>query len=327
MWRTPSFWFASDSFAAQALQPLSWAYAFGRRWHATRTDPQKVQVPVICIGNLTAGGSGKTPVVQGLFQLLINHNIARHPVILTRGYGSSEDLAYLTPERDEAYEKIGDEALLLARDFPVQVGADRVAGAQAAIKHGHDLILMDDGFQNPYLYKDISFLVVDGRLGFGNGRLLPAGPMREPLAEGIARAQGCVIIGDDTYGVNTLLPPDLPVFHAMTQSGFRPVPDQRYLAFCGIAHPSKFKRTLELCGVELAGFEIYPDHYPYTMRDIVTLLERVKAENVRLLTTDKDAVRLRQFDEIQPFLETVPLEIVWSDEDRLVTFLRRELQA
>lgn len=322
--KTPSYWFQKPGVISYGLTPASFLYGIGRKAHIAMTREHKVNIPVICIGNLIAGGSGKTPIVRAIFELIKTHNLATNPVILTRGYGGDHGQApYHLDHNAKITAGMSDEAALLSCTGPVIMAADRYQGALHAETLGYDLIIMDDGFQNPGLYKDISILVIDGTYGFGNQKLLPAGPLREPVHDGMKRAQACIIIGEDSYGVANILPSQMPCFHAHIETDFSPDPTQSYIGFCGLAHPDKFKRTLTQQHISLTDFIAYPDHYPYSQDDITTLIKMADQHKSRLLTTEKDAMRLISFNaNLESYLDILPIHIKWdSDIEKLIQLL------
>jgi tetraacyldisaccharide 4'-kinase len=253
-------------------------------------------VPVICIGNVTLGGSGKTPTALAVARLLLAAH--ERPFFLSRGYGGT--LAGPVPVNPSVHRaaEVGDEPLLLARLAQTIVARDRVAGARAARVRGAGVIVMDDGFQNPSLKKDLSILVVDGRRGIGNGRIFPAGPLRAPLGTQIARAQALVIIGADA-GAATITEMGrrrgLAIFHGRLEPDRQQLSALRgrnVLAFAGIADPDKFFSTLADAGIPVAERQDFADHHRYTPAEAQALLARAESKNLLLLTTEKDHVRL-----------------------------------
>ncbi|HYE51438.1 MAG TPA: tetraacyldisaccharide 4'-kinase [Azospirillaceae bacterium] len=291
--RAPGFWYAPPGPAAAALAPLGVLYAAGGRLRRRLARPWRAPVPVVCLGNLVAGGAGKTPAALAVMERLAARGLAAH--FLSRGHGGSlRGPVRVDPARHTAAE-VGDEPLLLAGTAPAWVSRDRAAGARAAAAAGAAAIVMDDGFQNPGLAKDLSLLVVDGGAGFGNGRVIPAGPLREPLADGLARAQAVLLVGDDRAGAGAALAGRLPLLRA------RLVPDaaavtalagRPCLAFAGIGRPAKFFDTCREAGLELAGAVPFPDHHPYRESEVAALLERARRLGATAVTTEKDAVRL-----------------------------------
>lgn len=320
--KTPRFWYeGGGGWTALALQPLSCLYALGRKARrAASPAPYKARVPVICLGNLVAGGGGKTPAAIAVLKLLKENGLCQNPVFLSRGYGGV--LSGPVPvSKNHSAADVGDEPLLLARHAPVIVAKDRAAGARLAEDSGHDLIVMDDGFQNGVLVKDFSILVIDGMDGFGNGRMLPAGPLREPLTEGLARADAFLLIGEGKAGVTAPLPPGKPVFAAdIAADGDGLKKDSPYLAFCGLARPGKFRRTLEAEKVNLTGWREFPDHYPYAKGDIDSLREDARRLGARLLTTEKDAARLGGLIDPADY-DVLPVSLRWREAGELLSFL------
>jgi tetraacyldisaccharide 4'-kinase len=273
------------------LSPFSAIYAGATARRMARSG-WKAPVPVICCGNATAGGAGKTTVARDLGMRLADRGIAAH--FLLRGYGGSlKGPARVDPDRHDSTQ-VGDEALILAEMRPTWISGDRGAGAQAAVAGGAQAIVMDDGLQNPTLEKDLSLLVIDGGFGFGNGRVIPAGPLREPVARAAARSHAAVLIGEDETGALALLPPHLPVLRAKLVAGPEAamLAGQPVFAFCGIANPPKFFATLQEAGAVVAGRMPFADHYPYDEGDLKDILAQADALRALPVTTKKDFVRI-----------------------------------
>jgi tetraacyldisaccharide 4'-kinase len=292
--REPGFWWRSESAVARLLAPAAAAYGFiaARRmaqpgWHA--------DVPVLCVGNFTVGGSGKTPTAIAVAQLVAK--AGRRPFFLSRGYGGT--LAGPVRVDVQGAVAVGDEPLLLARVAPAIVARDRPAGARAAIAAGAEAIVMDDGWQNPSLAKDLAIAVLDGRRGIGNGRVFPAGPLRAPLEKQLDHADALLVIG----------PPGPAAVPAIAAAERRRlprfagdlVPDPaaierlsgvRVLAFAGIADPDKFFATLEANGIIVAARRRFPDHHRYAPEEIARLAADADAQRLTLITTEKDVARL-----------------------------------
>ena len=285
--RAPRFWSRPPGLLAALLSPLAALYAAVAARRIARAG-MRVGVPVICVGNLTVGGTGKTPMAIALAQRLIERGRAPH--ILSRGHGGRlEGPIRVDPARHDAGE-VGDEPLLLAAFAPTWVARDRVAAAEVAIAAGAEVLILDDGFQNPGLAKDLSIVMVDAEAGFGNGRVLPAGPLREPVASGLMRADVVVLVGE---GRITL--PDArktvhatlgPVQTGMDWTGL-PV-----FAFAGIGRPEKAFETLRALGADLRGTEALADHQSLTPSLLRRLSASAAALSAQLVTTEKDAVRL-----------------------------------
>jgi tetraacyldisaccharide 4'-kinase len=291
--RAPEFWHTPDGgLAATLLAPLGSAYGTLAGLRGWGTTPWRAPVPILCVGNLTVGGAGKTPTVLALAERLKAQGL--EVACLSRGYGGSErGPLRVDPGRHTAAE-VGDEPLLLAAVAPTWIARDRRDGAQDAVAEGADVIVLDDGLQNPGLRKDLSLVVIDGGYGFGNGRVLPAGPLREPVERGLARASAVVLIGDDTRGMARTLPAGLPLLRARLE------PDEAALnlrgrsviAFAGIGRPAKFFQTLREIGAEVIAVTEFADHHPYNEAEIMRLADTAQRRNAALVTTAKDAVRL-----------------------------------
>lgn len=290
--RAPEFW-QNKSWPARLLAPAGWLYAAAGAWRARRARPLRLDVPVFCVGNLTAGGTGKTPVALALGAHLLARG--RRPVFLSRGHGGRlVGPVRVDPAAHDA-AAVGDEPLLLAAVAPTVIARDRAAGARAALALGADAVVMDDGLQNPSLAKTLRICVVDGETGFGNGRAIPAGPLRVDLARGLADTDLFVIMGPAQPGLAARLAAHAPVLAA----SLHPDPDdaavfrgRRVLAFAGIGRPAKFFATLAACGAELVGTAAFPDHHRYRAGELAALAARARAAGAVLATTAKDRVRL-----------------------------------
>ncbi|MBF0354160.1 MAG: tetraacyldisaccharide 4'-kinase, partial [Alphaproteobacteria bacterium] len=308
--RTPDFWFGESPLAA-LLAPAGCLYAAGGRLKRSLQNPFSAQIPVICVGNLVAGGAGKTPVVQSLVRHL--QSIGRKPHILLRGYGGREIGPLQVNPARHGFQDVGDEALLHSAIAPTWVSQDRAKGASAAIAKGADILVMDDGFQNAGLHQDLPLIVIDGAVGFGNKRVIPAGPLREPIKDGLARAKAVVLIGLDKTGVQAQLGL-LPVFKTRIEAKAAPsLKDVRLVAFAGLGRPRKFFDTLRAMGADLIAEHAFADHHPYSPGDLNALLNESNGAKARLITTTKDHVRLPPgwADKV----ETLPVALVWEYPD------------
>jgi tetraacyldisaccharide 4'-kinase len=292
--RAPFWWYRRKGAIASALAPLGRLYGSRAEARFARGVPYRSRLPVICIGNFTAGGGGKTPTAIAVAALL--KELGQKPAFLTRGYGGTiEGPAFV--EKGQSAAEVGDEPLLLAEVAPTMVSADRAAGAKAIEAADASVIVMDDGFQNPSLAKDLSLVVVDSESGIGNGLVMPAGPLRAPLEAQIARADALIVVGDGSRAarlVEAFTAEGKPVLKARMQ----PRQDKRWLSvlpvigFAGIARPEKFFATLRNNGARLIDARAYPDHYRYSERQARSLLKEAKDYNAMLVTTEKDYVRL-----------------------------------
>ncbi len=295
----PRFWDnppAAPGVAARLLAPAAWLWAQVARRRLARGRAVRAGVPVICVGNLIAGGAGKTPAVVAVLERLAARGRRAH--VLSRGHGGRlEGPLRVDPARHDA-AAVGDEPLLLAAFAPVWIGRDRAASALAAVAAGAGVLVMDDGFQNPGLAKDLSLVVVDAGAGFGNGRVMPAGPLREPVEVGLARADLLLAIG--AAEARSAFARDWPQAGALPRldAELQPLetgmdwPGLRTLAFAGIGRPEKFFATLRGLGAEIVATRAFADHAPYAP----VLCSRLAAEadrlGAQLVTTEKDAVRL-----------------------------------
>lgn len=307
--------------ASALLAPAGWLFGHVTRLRRRTVTPWRAPVRVLCIGNLVAGGAGKTPVALSLGARLIERGIKVR--FLGRGYGGSAagPLRVDVARHDTA--TVGDEALLLARVAPTWVARDRVAGVRAAA-HGADVVIMDDGFQDPAVAKDQSVLVVDGGYGFGNRRVIPAGPLREPVEGGLARAQALVVIGADETGVATdaaVRACGIPILKATITPGPEAarLKGKPVVAFAGIGRPEKFFATLEAVGCRVAVAHAFSDHHRFTASEIERLKSEARERNARLVTTEKDAVRLPATS--RDGIEVLTIALAWSDDAALDALL------
>ena len=306
--RDPAFWWRDPGDVvtlATFLAPAAALYGAIAAWRMAR-GPRgwRAPVPVVCVGNFTLGGAGKTPTAMALARLFLASG--ERPVFLSRGYGGR----LAGPVRVGAHhcaEEVGDESLLLAGVAPTIVARDRRASAAAAVAAGASVLIMDDGLQNPSLAKDFGLALVDGRRGVGNGRVFPAGPLRAPLAAqldcvsavlvvGARGPSGAGATGAAAQAVEAARQRGLPIFHGELrpdEAAAAALAGKPVLAFAGIADPDKFFATLESCGIPAAVRARYPDHHRYTVAEAGALLGRAKSERLILVTTEKDVARIR----------------------------------
>lgn len=315
--KTPSFW-SEHNLTSALLTPLGSLYALATRINIALHKPRKVSVPVICIGNLTAGGTGKTPTAVSIASLLQANG--KKPFFVSRGYGGKLHNIIVNPQRHSPQE-VGDEPLILSRQAPTIVNSDRYEGAQTAIANGAGLVIMDDGFQNPRLYKDLSFLVFDGGFGYGNGKCIPAGPLRENLHAGLKRADAILIIGEDKHNLAAQF--DLPVF----QGKIVPVPpefsERRAIAFAGIGRPEKFYQSLRELGFDLLETTDFPDHHFYSRAELQELIKKARQKQAVLITTSKDYVKIPA--DLRPRFQVLEITIEWNQAEELTRFITGRL--
>ena len=316
--QAPKFWYQKAALAAWALSPLGWIYGCTT---AARVKKRGLhaQVPVICVGNLNIGGTGKTPFVSDLAQRLLGAQI------VSRGYGGRVTGPVLVDLTRHTAADVGDEPLLLAAFAPTWVAKNRAAAVEAAQASGARVILMDDGFQNATVSKDLSILVVDAKRGFGNGFCLPAGPLREPISAGLKRADLLVLIGTPLDGATFLQRYEITIPYV--QANLQPLATgmtwqgARVMAFTGIGHPEKFFTSLRDVGANIIDSQALDDHQPLTESLMVRLSARAKAASAQLVTTEKDAVRLPKSWQGQVL--TLPVRLQFLDEEPLAKVLQR----
>lgn len=316
--QAPAFWWRDrerPGAAARLLAPLGRLYAAGTARRLARASPYRAAIPVVCVGNLTAGGSGKTPTVAALVAAM--EQLSMRPIVVTRGYGGTETGPALVDPAAMTASEVGDEPLLLAAFAPVIVAHDRAEGVKAAEAQGAGIAILDDGFQNPSVARDLDLVVVDASTGFGNGRVLPAGPLREPVGTGLSRAGALVVVGEpqdretlaarwpEIRGIPRLDARIAPLPTGMDWTGLR------VAAFAGIGRPEKFFATLRALGAEIVRAIPLADHQRFTPA-LLTRLERVSREaGAQLVTTEKDAVRLPQ--DFRRHVLTLPVRLEWAD--------------
>ena len=319
--REPAFWWQAGT--GGPLVPLAALYgaAAALRMHA-RGRP--AGLPVICLGNLTVGGAGKTPAALAVAQLL--HAAHERPFFLSRGYGGRlAGPLRVNPALHRAAD-VGDEPMLLARLAPAVVARDRVAGAAFARSAGASVIVMDDGFQNPSLAKDLSIVLVDGRRGIGNGRVIPAGPLRAPLELQLDRAQALIVVGAPDGAARVIELAErrrIPLFHGRLEADravVKAIGQHKVLAFAGIADPEKFFATLTSAGIQVANRAGFPDHHRFSAAEALDLVARAQTDNLMLLTTEKDLARLAgepKWRQLAAHASALPVRLVIDELDRL----------
>jgi tetraacyldisaccharide 4'-kinase len=320
MMRAPEFWDWPPGLAAGLLAPLGLAWDVAGRLRRAVARPYRASVPVLCVGNLVAGGSGKTPVVLSLAAIAAEHM----PIhVVSRGYGGRlAGPVRVDPARHDA-AAAGDEPLLIAARAPCWVARDRAAGVRAAADAGAAAVLLDDGLQNPRLAKDLSLVVVDAEYGFGNGRLIPAGPLREPAATGLARADAIVLLGEGADPAE-IRRSRRPVFRARLE----PTNGERFagtgvVAFAGIGRPDKFFATLRALGATLVAAHPFADHHRFTTREIDRLRREAGRARARLVTTAKDWVRLPAG--LRHGIEVLEITIRWHDPSAIAHVIAEAL--
>ena len=320
--KTPHFW-TELSWQSVILFPVSYIWRFGHYAQQKILNTKETEIPVICVGNLTVGGSGKTPVVITLCRFL--SGIGKSTSILTRGFGGKEKGPIFVSTNLHQSLDVGDEPLMMANSLDVCVSRNRPLGANhILVKKKYDCIVMDDGLQNPTLKKDLNIAVFDGKFGIGNGFLLPAGPMRQKLEVGIQNIDLVIFNGKDETGLGQKIPPHIPIFTGELQPDeeiVEKMKNRRVYGFAGIGNPSRFFKTLNNIGADLVGEAHFADHHPYTDADLTQLYEEAMQSGAELVTTQKDWMRLPT--DWRDRVLTVPVRIHFSADDtiKIVSFL------
>ena len=331
--RAPSFWWRKPGLSAAALAPFAAIYGSiaGKRLTAVG---RKIGIPVVCIGNLTLGGSGKTPTALAVARIL--SAAGERPWFLSRGYGGRQRGPLLVDTNKHRAKDVGDEPLLLARLAPTVVGRDRPAAALLARDLGASSIVMDDGFQNPSLDKQLSIITIDGRHGIGNARVFPSGPLRAPLHQQLVRAQAVIVVGDIAPAASTLAAAEahgLAIFRAQLEpdpEAVKLLAQTPVLAFAGIGHPDKFFSTLREAGIRLGQTRSFGDHHVYTPTQANRLVAEAERHGWKLVTTEKDLVRLRddpRLDSLAQRTRALPVRLVLDREQDFAAVLRSALSA
>lgn len=329
--REPEFWQRRGTWQASLLKPL--ALAYGAIASARMRKPgTRVAAPVLCVGNFHMGGAGKTQVALTLARLLRQMN--RTPCFLSRGYGGALRGPLVVDPALHAARDVGDEPLLLTRAGMTIVARERAQGAALAMAHGADAIIMDDGFQNPSLHKDVSLIVVDAARGLGNHEVFPAGPLRAPLNAQLARTDALVVIGEGT-GTDELIAGararGIALFRAAIIADADAVTrlqGRRVLAFAGIGDPKRFFDTLRRLGADVAATKAFADHHMFSADELQALLTRAEREGLRLVTTEKDMARIAGDAHLRSFatqIDTLPVSLAFTDEAAFAAFIAARL--
>ncbi len=300
----PPFWWKKPDWRAYALWPLSRVYGLAAGYRLNNARREKVDAPVLCVGNFTVGGSGKTPVAIALAKQAKRMRLK--PGFLSRGHGGGLGKPHIVDPAHDGARHVGDEPLLLAEHGPVAVSSNRAAGAKLLLEQGCDFLIMDDGFQSARIHMDYALIVIDGRYGVGNGHIIPGGPLRAGLVDQLRYATGIVKMGSDTAGdtvIRMAARAGKPMFEANTRPrNAEHFADRRYLAFAGIGHPDKFYSTLAGAGGKVVLARSFPDHHFYAPDELQELELTAATGELELITTAKDAARLRHGAAPEEFL-------------------------
>jgi tetraacyldisaccharide 4'-kinase len=309
----PAFWGRPPGLLADLLLPIGAAWDAAAHVRRALSRSYCSTIPVVCIGNLVAGGAGKTPVTLALAAWLRERGVPTH--VVTRGYGGYLRGPTRVDPTSHDVLAVGDEALMLAEQAPCWVARDRVAGARVAVTAGASAVMLDDGFQDPAIGKTLALIVVDAEYGFGNGRVMPAGPLRENLRGGIARADAVVVLraGSEATGAEqTCTAIGRPVIRAaLVPTAGERLAGERLLAFAGIGHPEKFFTTLRSLGAILVDAQAFPDHHLFRAAEIDRLRRKAAHSGAGLITTRKDIVRLPT--ELRAGIDVLEVKVRWLD--------------
>lgn len=331
----PPFWWDKPDWRAWMLWPLSTLYGTVARFRMATARSEKVPAAVLCVGNLSVGGEGKTPLAIALAKEA--RRLKLKPGFLSRGYGGSLSHPHLVDTDKDTARLVGDEPLLLARHAPTVVTADRAAGARRLIKEGCDFIVMDDGFQSARLHMDYALIALDAARGIGNGHVIPGGPLRAPLVEQLRRADALVTMGEGEGAamvVRRAARAGKPIYAARVRPrGRHGLKGKRVLAFAGIGNPDKFYDTLRAVGAEVVATRSFPDHYPLNAHDAKDLLDQAARDGLQLVTTEKDLARLghghggRVLEKLVAATRPLPVDVVFETPDTPARIVETALEA
>ena len=318
--KTPNYW-KNKNIYSYLLSPLGWLYQWATFLNLSIKKPQSVDKPVICIGNLTAGGTGKTPVSISFAQLL--KELGKKPFFVSRGYGGNLHNVMVDTNKHSPQE-VGDEPLLLARQAPVIVNPNRFEGAKLAIKNGADIIVMDDGFQNPTIYKDKNIIIIDGKYGIGNGFLLPSGPLRETFSSAIKRTDFVIMLGDDKQNITDKIKKynKKIIFSQIKEIKNNININDKYIAFCGIGRPQKFFDSLKKSKYNVIKEISFEDHCEYNENILDNIFLTVKENNAKIITTEKDYVKIPL--KYKKDIEVLKIKVSFNNIDELKEILLNE---
>ena len=293
------------------LYPFSLIYSFisSKIRHVEAKDVYHPKAKIITIGNITMGGAGKTPVALSIAKIIKNYS--KHKVvILTRGYKGELSGPAIVNSSHNIFD-IGDEAILISKEFTTCVAKNRLEGIKFLEENGYNIIITDDGMQDDRFHKSITLMVIDGSFGFGNGIIFPAGPLRQTIDSGINKADFIVIIGEEKFKLNI----KTPILKAKIVSKSL-LNQEKFVAFAGIGNPDKFFQSVIEAEGELVDKISFGDHHQYSDKEIKHLIDLAKSKNAKLITTEKDYTRIK--DSLRDEIEILPIMLVWKEEEKLM---------
>ena len=309
--KTPKFWYSKNNLYSKLLIPLSFIWILGS--FIKRKKAHKFSnIKIIKIGNVVVGGAGKTPTTIAIAKKLINSNYKVH--IIAKGYKGSLKITTLVNSKIHSFKEVGDEALILSKIAPTWIGNNRIKSINEAIKNGAEVAILDDGIQDNSIHGNLNFLVFNGFQGIGNGRIIPAGPMRENLFNALKKSHIALIIEEDKYNLNKTISNHIPVINAKINVASQDInnfKNKNVVAFCGLGYPLKFFQTLEKIGCNILYSKIFPDHHKYTNKTIQNLLKKANSLNSLLITTEKDYIKISKQYKNKIFY--FPIEINFLD--------------
>jgi len=314
--KTPKHW-QSNNLLSFLLAPAGFLYGVATVLRLKCKKGYKSSIPVICVGNISAGGVGKTPVSIALAEILKAKG--KNPFFISRGYGGSLSGVLINTKKHTPQE-VGDEPLMLSAVAPTVICHNRGKAAQIAEANGADILIMDDGFQNPSLQKDLSFLVFNGEIGIGNGKIIPAGPLRESFESGLKRADAVIFIGEDKQDLLKKI--NKPVFKVEIKEETPLHKSEKILAFAGIGYPQKFYHSLEKCGLKVAKSYDFPDHHFYTKDELKTMIKKASKRNMPIYTTLKDFVKIPQ--NMQKSFNVLNIKATFENENAVIDFINQK---
>ena len=306
--KTPAFWYKKKSIFSLLLTPLSFIWIIGS--FINKKKSIKFNIPIIKVGNVVAGGAGKTPTVLSLTERLINSKINVH--IICKGYKSSAKKSVQVNTKIHTYKEVGEEALICATIAPTWVGKKRSDSINNAINSGADLVILDDGLQDESIYSNLNIIIFNGYQGIGNGRIIPAGPMRESFSKAINKSHLALIIDKDVNNISKLINNRLPVIQSnliIEEKYINNFKNKNVIAFCGIGYPEKFYNSLKKIGCRILYTKSFADHYHYSEKDIKYLLKKSQDLNALLITTEKDHIKIMKHFKSRIYYFPIKIEL------------------
>ena len=317
---TPNFWHKKESLLSKSLFPISQIWKICAYLKYKFSHSRTMQIPVIKVGNVVAGGAGKTPTAISIAKRLIN--LKMNVNLISKGYKGSIRTTTRVDNLLHKFNEVGDEALLLSKTAPTWIGKDRISSIKAALNEGAEIVILDDGLQDHGIKGDLNILVFNGSQGIGNGHIMPAGPLREPLSWALKNTHLAIIIEKDKNGIKEILPNNLPILEAkilIDSSVQKKLHNKSVLAFCGIGYPQKFYDFLKQMGCHISSWKPFPDHYIYSEKNIQNLINESINLDALLVTTQKDYIKIAK--KYQNKIFSFPIDMKFSDYATLDSML------